>query len=106
MGDTARACHWCGRIGLGTTVDHVMPRILGGSNARSNLVRCCYDCNQLKGGMHPKEWAIVMRDIPEWWRLAKMKGPRGTELAKAMRECGFDFSPASNGQPYEAWWER
>jgi len=86
------------------TYDHWMPRKLGGKDNVHNTVACCYACNQMKGDMHPDEWQIVMRDIPEWWRLADYRGPRGAQLVKAMRECGFDFDPKSNGQPYTEWW--
>ena len=102
-----RVCHWClrtaGHAGP-MTVEHVIPRSRGGSNRRENKVWACFACNNLKGDMMPAEWAVVMRDIPQWWRLGKMRGPRGAQLAKAMRECGFDFNLASNGQPYEEWW--
>jgi 5-methylcytosine-specific restriction endonuclease McrA len=27
------------------TIDHIAPRCRGGTNARSNLVTCCFDCN-------------------------------------------------------------
>ena len=54
--------------------------------------------------MLPDEWRVVMRDITQWWRLSKMKGPRGRQLVKAMYECGFDFNLLSNGQPPEIWW--
>lgn len=27
------------------TIDHILPRSQGGTNARSNLVTCCFDCN-------------------------------------------------------------
>ena len=96
-------CHWCGRQFEYLTVDHVLPRALGGGNSSENKVRACIQCNALKGDMHPDEWKIVMRDIPEWWRLARMRGPFGSQLVKAMQECGFSFDPRSNGQPYEQW---
>jgi hypothetical protein len=100
-------CYWCFRVDgiCGTlTIEHVIPRSRGGSNRRENRVAACRACNELKGDMLPTEWAIVMRDIPQWWRLAAMRGPRGAQLSQAMREAGFDFNLASNGLPYEEWW--
>lgn len=44
-------CQYCGasypeeRVG----VDHVIPVIIGGTNAPSNLVACCESCNRSKG---------------------------------------------------------
>jgi hypothetical protein len=104
-------CHYCKQPMTGhcnltiPTRDHVMPRaIKGGKGQCRNIVWACYACNSLKGDMHPNFWAVVMRDIPEWWRLAAMRGPRGVELVRAMQECGFNFDPKSNGQPHEPWW--
>jgi hypothetical protein len=84
------------------TRDHVVPRALGGSNRASNMAWACYECNQLKGDMSPDEWSFVTQAIPEWWRLARMRGPRGSRLVVAMAECGFDFKAAPG--PYERWW--
>jgi 5-methylcytosine-specific restriction endonuclease McrA len=33
------------------TVDHIEPRIAGGSDERENLVIACYSCNSAKGEM-------------------------------------------------------
>ncbi len=104
------SCHWCGREMLvgdkmrHPTRDHVLPRSGPGKGVMRNVVWACYACNNLKGNMHPEFWKCVMRDIPEWWRLADMKGPRGVNLVEAMKDCGFSFNPMHNGQPYEEWW--
>lgn len=42
-----RVCRYCG--GYAGTVDHVVPRALGGSDASSNLVAACRTCNRRKG---------------------------------------------------------
>ena len=39
-------CHYCPRAG--TTVDHVVPRAVGGPNDPDNLVPACPSCNQRK----------------------------------------------------------
>jgi 5-methylcytosine-specific restriction endonuclease McrA len=40
-------------LGSDAHVDHIMPRKLGGSNARSNLQLTCAPCNLSKGGRDP-----------------------------------------------------
>jgi 5-methylcytosine-specific restriction endonuclease McrA len=35
------------------TLDHVVPRRLGGDTTADNVVVACYDCNVLKGGRAP-----------------------------------------------------
>lgn len=42
------------------TLDHVHPRSRGGTNAQSNLVTACYDCNQRKADRE----AIVSDGVP------------------------------------------
>jgi 5-methylcytosine-specific restriction endonuclease McrA len=39
-------CHYCG--GPATTVDHVIPKSKGGTNAWNNLVAACRRCNGSK----------------------------------------------------------
>ena len=51
------ACAYCHRqIGRHGTVDHYLPRALGGGNGRNNLRWCCITCNRAKADMHPAEW--------------------------------------------------
>ena len=56
-------CHYCGERMSWTperddslTLDHIIPRALGGTNAQTNLIACCRDCNNRKG-MSPY-WAF------------------------------------------------
>jgi 5-methylcytosine-specific restriction endonuclease McrA len=43
-------CQYCGRPSVNLTVDHVIPKHLGGLHEWENLVTACYACNHLKGG--------------------------------------------------------
>lgn len=72
----ARANHCCEYcltqrrlIGMSLVVDHIIPQILGGSDASENLCACCYRCNEFKG---PR---IVGRD-PLTNELAPLFNPR------------------------------
>lgn len=38
-------CHYCHRGDVPLTLDHVIPRALGGMDVPENLVACCTDCN-------------------------------------------------------------
>jgi 5-methylcytosine-specific restriction endonuclease McrA len=42
-------CQYCGYRGKDLTVDHVVPKRLGGSDDWENLVTCCRKCNLKKG---------------------------------------------------------
>jgi 5-methylcytosine-specific restriction endonuclease McrA len=43
-------CQYCGARGLNLTLDHVVPRRLGGTHSWENLVTACESCNHHKGG--------------------------------------------------------
>lgn len=45
-------CFYCGcqLNDSNQTIDHIVPVTKGGTNDIQNLVRCCHDCNQMKGG--------------------------------------------------------
>ena len=43
-------CQYCGQQMSYLTVDHIIPRRLGGQHSWENLVAACPDCNHRKGG--------------------------------------------------------
>ncbi len=43
-------CQYCGRHGADLTLDHVLPKHLGGEHAWDNVVAACPSCNHHKGG--------------------------------------------------------
>lgn len=43
-------CQYCGQHSAHLTLDHVMPRRLGGEYSWENLVAACPSCNHRKGG--------------------------------------------------------
>jgi 5-methylcytosine-specific restriction endonuclease McrA len=48
-------CQYCGRETKELTIDHVIPRHLGGSHNWGNVVSACKACNYRKAGRSPKE---------------------------------------------------
>jgi len=55
-------CSYCNRRLTATTVtlDHEVPRALGGSEMRHNLVLACFDCNQRKADMPPEKFRAMI----------------------------------------------
>jgi len=48
-------CQYCGMQTRELTLDHVIPRHLGGRHAWDNLVSACRYCNRRKGGRTPEQ---------------------------------------------------
>jgi 5-methylcytosine-specific restriction endonuclease McrA len=48
-------CQYCGRKMHLLTVDHIIPRRLGGEHSWTNLVAACPPCNRRKGGHLPEK---------------------------------------------------
>jgi 5-methylcytosine-specific restriction endonuclease McrA len=44
------ACQYCGERTNNLTIDHVIPRHMGGDHSWDNLVTACSTCNHRKGG--------------------------------------------------------
>lgn len=49
-------CYICGVTDMKLTIDHIIPRALGGSDKESNLKACCKYCNKQKGSMLLKDF--------------------------------------------------
>ena len=57
-------CQYCGKRSLDLTIDHVVPRHLGGKHTWGNVVTACAACNHRKGGRQPAEANMNLRHNP------------------------------------------
>jgi len=57
-------CQYCGRESRNLTVDHVIPRHLGGEHEWANLVSACPACNLRKGGRTLREAGMSLLRKP------------------------------------------
>ena len=57
-------CQYCGRTTHALTIDHVVPRRLGGGFSWENLVAACASCNRRKGGRTPVQANMKLRQRP------------------------------------------
>lgn len=57
-------CQYCGRHTGELTVDHVLPRHLGGTHTWTNVVAACPVCNHRKGGRRLEEAHMTLLRIP------------------------------------------
>ena len=66
-----RQCAYCGATGVPLQVEHIVPKVRGGSNRVSNLTIACAECNQAKGSMtaaefgHPQVEAQAQRPLKD-----------------------------------------
>lgn len=56
------ACRYCGGRSY-LSVDHVLPRVQGGSDELDNLVIACRRCNSRKGGRTPEQASMKLLDV-------------------------------------------
>ena len=57
-------CQYCGHSGHDLTVDHLVPRRLGGPTDWENLVCCCKKCNTKKGDKTLQQVGFFLRQRP------------------------------------------
>lgn len=57
-------CQYCGAQGGHLTLDHVVPRHLGGEHTWDNLVTACAQCNLKKGGRTLQKAHMQLRLTP------------------------------------------
>ena len=58
-------CQYCGKTTLILTVDHVLPKHLGGQHTWYNLVAACPGCNHRKGGRTLQDSGMSLLRIPQ-----------------------------------------
>ena len=58
-------CQYCGKRNSNLTMDHVVPRHLGGLHSWQNIVTACATCNHRKGGRPLKEANMKLRRMPK-----------------------------------------
>ncbi|MGD8404543.1 MAG: HNH endonuclease [Anaerolineales bacterium] len=58
-------CQYCGRHDPPLTVDHILPKRLGGKHIWTNVVAACPSCNHRKGGRRLEEVHMHLRQFPK-----------------------------------------
>ena len=57
-------CQYCGSRAPYLTIDHVIPRRLGGQHIWDNVVAACPSCNHRKGGRTPEQVQMHLLHVP------------------------------------------
>ena len=58
-------CQYCGRRDTTLTVDHILPKHLGGKHIWTNVVAACPSCNHRKGGRRLEEVHMNLLHVPK-----------------------------------------
>lgn len=53
-----RKCAYCGAENVPLEIEHIVPKVRGGTNRVSNLTLACHACNQLKGSKTAEEFGF------------------------------------------------
>ncbi len=97
-------CRYCGRRPpeVELTVDHVVPVSLGGSDAPSNLVAACKDCNAGKTSSSPDSQLVeqVDGDALRWARAVAVAAAGAAEDVRAAAAFRRDFEDAWRSYTY------
>lgn len=56
FGRDGNRCKYCGCEKGPFEIDHIIPRVRGGTNDRDNLCVACHTCNRSKWAFTPEEW--------------------------------------------------
>lgn len=87
-------CAYCGN--RGTTIDHVVPRALGGPNSYENCVAACFSCNQKKAD-HTLEslgWKLRFTpSAPSWYTVAAHRLPNNSPEREAWTKYLAQYDP-------------
>ena len=86
-----RRCVYCGISNTPLEVEHVRPKIRGGSNRVDNLVTACHPCNQAKGNQTAAEFGfpeVEVRSGKPMDGAAKLNQVRYA-LPKVLRQTGL-----------------
>jgi len=57
-------CQYCGVKAKDLTIDHVIPRVMGGKHTWDNVVACCRKCNLKKGDKLPERAGMKLMRQP------------------------------------------
>lgn len=57
-------CQYCGTTTPPITVDHILPKALGGRESWENLVAACIRCNNIKSNRTPEKAGFKLRSVP------------------------------------------
>jgi hypothetical protein len=95
-----RRCAYCGVEGVPLQVEHIVPRIRGGSDRESNLALACGPCNQAKGSQTAEEFGYpeVQAQAQQPLRDAAAVNSTRWTLYRSMTAAGLPLEIGTGGR--------
>jgi 5-methylcytosine-specific restriction endonuclease McrA len=96
----SRACAYCGVAGVPLQIEHIIPKVRGGSNRFSNLTLACDPCNKAKGTL-PVE--VFLASQPQVLARLKDQARKPLDAASAVNATrwALHFRLKATGLPVE-----
>ena len=94
-------CFYCGnKLALeDATIDHVLPKALGGDNTEANTVACCHSINQAFGNATPKEKMTAIINAGGRIECPPKPVKKPAPTASELTDKAEVQSPKPNSQP-------
>jgi len=95
-----RRCAYCSAENVPLEVEHIIPKIRGGSNKVSNLTLSCRSCNQVKGSRtaeefgHPEVYNLVNKPLKD----AAIVNATRWKVYNVLMETGLDVECGTGGR--------
>ena len=84
-------CHYC-RVAVGNTADHIVPKSIGGTRAKWNIVMACLHCNQEKAD---GQWRNHCPVCSQAWE--RFEAEENDPVARKLRRARL-YSPGERSQ--------
>jgi 5-methylcytosine-specific restriction endonuclease McrA len=95
-----RKCAYCGKTGVPLEVEHIVPKIRGGSDRVSNLTLACRSCNQKKGSRTAAEFGFpqIQEQARKPLRDAAALNATRYAVGSMLKRCNLPVSFWSGGR--------
>jgi 5-methylcytosine-specific restriction endonuclease McrA len=95
-----RTCAYCRATGVPLQVEHIVPRVRGGSDRVSNLTLACEPCNQCKGAQTAAEFGFPLVQVQAQQPLRDAAAVNSTRWAlyQALQATGLPVEAGTGGR--------
>lgn len=100
-----RRCAYCGSVGVPMQVEHIVPKVRGGSDRVSNLTLACGPCNNRKGARTAAQFGFPLIQAQARYSLRDLAAVNATRWVLHRRLCLLGL-PVETGTGGRTKWNR